>query len=166
MGKVMELTHIRENIDEFLQGTLDAASLARFEGHVAQCQNCRQALADARDVAAIMIWLPNPEVAPQPGPDFYYRVQASIEKAQAGGWLVRWVVGLQPRLAIPVLMMGMLLLAWMISLPRHGSAMNPDGWDEVEYPSADFAQMTYSDDQDEARHDRMMDNLFDAADEQ
>ena len=30
MGKVMGLTHIRENIDEYLQGTLDAASLAKF----------------------------------------------------------------------------------------------------------------------------------------
>ena len=160
----MELTHIRENIDEYLQGTLDPASLASFEGHLARCGDCRAAVGNAREASAMMSWLATPERAPQPGPDFYYRVQASIEKAQAGGWLVRWVAGLQPRLAIPVLMMGMLLLGWVISLPRHGSAMNPDGWDEVEYPSADFAQMTYSNDQDEARHDRMMDNLFDAVD--
>ena len=154
--------HIRESIDDYLQGAMDAASVVRFDSHVAHCRECREALSNARDASTMMSWLPHPEAAPQPGPDFYYRLQESIEKAQTGGWLVRWVVGLQPRLAIPALMMGMLLLAWMISLPRHGSAMTVDGWDEVEYPSADFAQMTYSDDQDEARHDRMMDNLFDA----
>jgi hypothetical protein len=159
-------THIREYIDEYLEGAMDAAGRGRFESHLSQCGSCRAALEDARDAISIMSWLPNPEVAPQPGPDFYYRVQASIENAQSGTWLTGWTVGLQPRLAIPILMMGMLLLAWMISLPRHGSAMNPDGWEEVEYPSADFAQMTYFDDQDETRHDRMMNNLFETAEAQ
>ena len=160
----MRTTHIRAHIDDYLQGTLNPAERERAEAHLASCHDCRRELDEARDAIAAMSWLPHPEAPPQPGPEFYYRVQASIEKAQSMGWLTRWSLALQPRLAIPILMMGMLLLAWMISLPRHGVAMTADGWQEVEYPSADFARMTYSDDQDEARHDRMMNNLIDAVD--
>ena len=56
-----------------------------------------------------------------------------------------------------------LLLVLMILPRRAAHAVNPtEGWEEVEFPSADFAAMTYSDDVDESRHDRMMTNLFEA----
>ena len=163
----MNKAHIENCLEEYLQGGMDHAARAGVEGHLAVCRGCRQALESAQDAIAVMRWLPNPEAPPQPGPDFYYRVQASIAQQQSQGWLVSLTASLQPRLALPFAMMAMLLLAWMITLPQRDAAVTAQSADalrEVEYPSADFAQMTYSDDRDEARHDRMMDEIFDAPD--
>jgi anti-sigma factor RsiW len=153
--------HVTEFLDDYLLGGMDPAARASVEAHLAGCRSCRAALEAAREASEVMRWLPNPEAPPPPGPDFYYRVQASIEKQQSRGWLLNWTAGLQPRLAVPALMMGLLLLALMV-IPRRGTARvsgPTDGWEEVEFPSADFAAMTYSNDHDEAPHDRMMYDL-------
>lgn len=159
----MSNRHVIELMDDYLRGGLDPESRTRVEAHLLACHSCRRALDSAGQSSAIMRWLPPPEAAPTPGPDFYYRVMDSIEREQRRGWLMNWAAGLHPRLAVPFLAMGLLLLAWVVSLPRNGQAWTSDGWDEVEYPAADFAAMLYSDDSDAARHDRMMDDLFDTA---
>lgn len=158
--------HITRLMDEYLLGSLEPAARESVEAHLAGCRFCRTALDAALDASDVMRWLPNPQTAPVPGPDFYYRVQAAIEKEQSRSWLLRWTAGLQPRFAFPLVMMGLLLLAWMVSVPRRGAAGTPlaaDGWREVEYPAADIASMAYTDDWDDAVQDRMMNNIFDAA---
>ena len=163
----MRNRHVTEFIDEYLHGGMDHAARAAVDAHLEACPTCRQALDSAVETSQVMRWLPNPAEAPKPGPDFYYRVQAAIEQQQSQGWLTSWTAALQPRLALPFVAMGVLLLAWVISLPQRGSAITTvqaEGWEEVEYPADDFAQMTYSDDGDEERHDRMMDDLVELPD--
>lgn len=164
----MSNRHVTEFIDDYLQGGMDHAGRAAVESHMSECAECRQSVEAARQSAALLRWLPHPDAPPQPGPDFYLRVQAAIESRQRRSWLLNWTSALQPRLALPAVMMGMLLLALLV-VPRRGTAhtvQSAEGWEEVEFPAADFAAMSYSDDGDELRHDRMMNNLFDGADAQ
>jgi anti-sigma factor RsiW len=160
--------HITDRIDEYLLGSLDHAAQANVEAHLANCGACRLAVESNQEVSVVMSWLPNPEAAPQPGPDFFYRVQAEIERRQERSWLGNMVAVLQPRLALPFVMMGLLLVAWAVSLPQHSVAtLAPPkavAWEEVEYPSADFSLLTYFDDRDEARYDRMLDSIVEASD--
>jgi anti-sigma factor RsiW len=163
----MTSKHIIGSIDDYLLGGLDHSGRAEFEAHVDSCRRCREALASARQAGRVMQWLPNPKAAPQPGPDFFYRVQASIQKQQAQSWLGNLVAGMQPRLALPFVMMGMLLLAWIVSLPQHSIATPAPktiAWEEVEYPAADFSLLTYFDDRDDTRYDRTMESIVEDPD--
>lgn len=154
--------HIRKQMDDYLNGDLSHAAREAFEFHLEDCRSCRTALHAARETSQVLGWLMTSDSPPQPGPEFYYRVQAAIERKQAQGWLGTLAATLQPRLVYPLAMMALLLVAWALSVPRTNAG---DAWDEVEYPSAEFAQMTFSNDLDEGNQDRMMENLVELPEE-
>lgn len=155
----MKNKHIREQIDEYLRGGLDHVSRSQVAAHLADCGGCRSAVAAARETSEVLGWMVPLEAPPQPGPEFYFRVQAAIEKEQSRGWLATLASTLQPRLVYPSAMMAVLMVAWMLSAPQSEAL---DGWDEMEYPSSEFAQMTFSNEGEAALDDPMIDNLSDA----
>jgi len=114
-----------------------------LECHIAHCPSCRQALTAAREARLCLGWLVPQDAPPQPGPDFYYRVQQSIERERLGGWFSSVAAAMRLRLAYPLAALCLLLVAW--SLTFQGRESFPyDGLAETEYAAAEFARMSFS----------------------
>jgi hypothetical protein len=87
----MTCKHINENLDDFIDGALDAAEMATFEDHAAQCGDCQKIIADARYLQGL---LRNNGDTDVPTPDAAFFDQALIRAAHNGsrqqhhrGWL-------------------------------------------------------------------------------
>ena len=107
--------HVRYRIEEYLMGLLDADAQRNFEQHIGSCRSCRKALQDSRDADSYLKWLLPLEAIPLPGPEFYSRVEKSIEKKLDSGWFSNLAAVLYgPRLVYPLLFLflGLLLAAW------------------------------------------------------
>jgi len=100
-------------LEDYRMDLLEPASRARFERHLSECRSCRQALQDASSAGSLLQWLSPVEPSPAPSPDFYRKVQRSLEQRLAAGWW-RPVAALQLRLAYPLLLLGFLLTAWTL----------------------------------------------------
>ena len=137
------LCRMRNLIEDYLSETLEPARRADLERHVAHCRSCQQALAAAQESRLCLEWLAPEDAPPQPGPDFYYRVQQSIERERLGGWFSSLAAAMRWRLAYPLAVLCLLLLAWSLTLDGRDS-LAYDGLAETEYPAAEFAQMSFS----------------------
>ena len=110
--------HIEDRIEAYIAGMLGPDSLIIFERHIGECRRCTKALRETEDAQACLKWLVPLEPPPQPGPEFYARVQQSIGKKLDTGWLGSLAAALQgPRLAFPLLFvfLGLILTAWTMS---------------------------------------------------
>jgi len=110
--------HIKDQIEDYLSGMLDPMALREFEQHIRNCRGCDEALCDSRAARLYLECLQPLETPPQPGPEFYSRVQRSIEKKMDSGWLGDLAAAFHgPRLAYPLLflLLGLLLMAWSMN---------------------------------------------------
>lgn len=107
--------HIHDFMEDYLTGQLDLKSQRTFRQHIAGCRSCANALKDVTQANAYLQRLHPIEAPPVPGPQFYLKVQQSIEKKLDTGWFGSFAAVLQgPRLAFPLLFLflGLLLSAW------------------------------------------------------
>ena len=155
--------HVRDQMDDYLAHLLDSARHADFERHVAVCSDCKEALMAAREACQCIEWLLPTEAPPQPGPDFYYRVAESIEQKRTRGWFGTMAATMRPRLAYPLAVLGLLLVAWTLTYDNRDAE---DGLIMMEYPSREFAQMTFSDADETSSHDLVMMTLVDLPEEE
>lgn len=116
--------HVRDQIEDYLAGVIDPEALRNFEQHIRICRSCEEAFRDTQDALSYLKWLLPLEAPPEPGPDFYFRVQNSIEKKLDSGWFARFAAALHgPRLAYPLLflLLGLILTAWTMTFPTESS---------------------------------------------
>ena len=133
--------HVQDQMDAYLAEALGPEARRDFERHVQSCRACGDALGEAQSVRGYLQWLVSDEASPEPGPDFYLRVRESIERKQVSGWLGSLSVALHPRLAYPLLVLGLLLMAWALTFPG-GNA--EDELMAMEFPSAQFAGLSFT----------------------
>ncbi len=131
--------HVREQMDEYLLRLLNTSETLYLESHVRQCPGCAAALRDARQTRQCVELLMPTEPPPQPGPDFYERVQNSIERRQSQTLFTRLSVQLRPRLAYPLVSLAVLLVAWTLTLQPPETE---DGFAAMEFESVEFASLT------------------------
>ena len=113
--------HVTEWIDEYLDAALSPEVSRRFEQHVVGCRSCERSLREIEDARSCLRWLSSPEAPPSPGPEFYIKVQQSIEQKMDPGFWGHIGIALHgPRLAYPLvfLFLGLLLTAWGTALPN------------------------------------------------
>lgn len=137
------LCRMKNWIEDYLSETLEPARRGQLERHVAQCPSCQQALTAAQDARLYLDWLVPQDAPPQPGPDFYYRVQRSIERERLGGWFTSVAAAMRLRLAYPLAALCLLLVVWSLTVDSRESFVY-DGLAETEYPAAEFARMSFS----------------------
>ena len=155
--------HIRGRVDAYLEGLLDPGSEARFDQHVAGCGSCRNALDAARQTRLCMDWLMPAEVPPVPGPEFYVRVEQSIEKRISRSWIESLAAALHPRLAYPLVFLGLLAAAWTLT---YASREPEEALAAIEYPATEFAHMAFTTADHDQSEDLVMRNLVELPEEQ
>ena len=150
--------HIHNQLDAYLEGMLHSASRGLFDRHVAGCGSCHKALRDAREARLCLDWLIHEDAAPVPAPDFYYRVEESIEKRISRNWFENLAGAMRPRLAYPLIFLGLLTAAWTLTT----ETPQPDeGLAAIEYPAREFAEMAFTTADRELSEDLVMMNLVD-----
>ncbi len=137
------LCRMKHLIEDYLSETLEPARRTDLERHMANCPSCQQALTAAQEARLCLDWLMPVEAPPQPGPDFYYRVQRSIERERQGSWFASLEAAMRWRLAYPLGVLCLLLVAWSLTFEGRDSFAY-DGLAETEYPAAEFSQMSFS----------------------
>ena len=156
--------HIIERLDAYLEGLLDPATVAELEFHTARCGSCRMALEAARDSQQCMAWLLPIEAPPEPGPDFYVRVEQSIEQRLARNWFYALAAAMHPRLAYPLVFLALLVAAW--GLTNEGMVLEAEeALVVMEYPATEFAQMAVTGADREFGEDLVMMNLMELPEE-
>ena len=134
--------HVREQLDEYLLRLLSTSETLYLESHVQQCPGCAAGLRDARQTRQCVEFLMPTEPGPKPGPDFYARVQHSIEREQSQRLLSRLSVQLRPRLVYPLVSLAVLLVAWTLTLQP---SEVEDGFAAMEFESVEFVSLTSAD---------------------
>jgi hypothetical protein len=155
--------HVRDQVDEYLGRLLDPATQASFERHLGVCPGCQEALKAAQEARQCIDWLVPTEAPPQPGPNFYHRVAQSIEQKRAYGWFGTLAMTMRPRLAYPLVVLGLLLVAWTFT---YEARVADDGLVAMEYPASEFAQMTFSDADEVSGQDLVMRTLVELPEEE
>ena len=107
--------HVDDQLDAYLAGELSLDEERVFQEHLRQCRPCEQALAEARSSGSYLAWLVPEEAPPVPGPGFYARVQQNIERKAESSWFGVLAQSWQPRLAYPLLLLGLLFAAWTMT---------------------------------------------------
>jgi hypothetical protein len=148
--------HIHEWLDAYLERTLDTASEERFHRHVSDCRSCRKALTSAREARQCIDWLLPADPAPVPGPEFYYRLEQSIDRRISRNWFENLAGAVQPRLAYPLVFLGLLTAAWTLTFDP---PQMEEGFAAIEYPASEFAQMAFTTADRELSEDLVMMNL-------
>lgn len=154
----MRSGHITTQMDAYLEGLLDPASQEQLQQHAAVCGPCRRALQQAQEARQYVAWLRPTEAPPVPGPDFYARVQQSIEKRLSRNWFEVLGEAMRPRLAYPIIILALLTAAWTLT----SDVREPEeGLAAIEYPATEFAQMAFTMSDRELSEDLVMMNLVD-----
>lgn len=110
--------HVNEYIEDYLASEMSPRALRVFQQHVAGCRCCAKALREAQEAQSYLGWLRPVEAPPAPGPDFYFKVQRSIQQRSLSGWIGSLAAMFhRPRFAYPlvVLFLGLLVTAWTTS---------------------------------------------------
>lgn len=116
--------HVTDRIEDYLTGEIAPRALQVFHRHVGQCPSCAKAVRDAQQSQSYLQWLRPVEAPPAPGPDFYFKVQRSIQQKSAPGWIGSLAAMFhRPRFAYPLLFLflGLLLTAWSTSFQTEWS---------------------------------------------
>jgi len=133
--------HVIGQLDAYLEELLDAQSAENFRNHIVDCGSCRRAFAEAQESRLCMEWLVPDSEPPVPGPEFYVRVERSIEKRLSRNWFENLAGAMRPRLAYPLAFLMLLAVAWTYTI----QAREPEeGLAAIEYPATEFAQMSYT----------------------
>ena len=132
--------HVDEQLEAYLAGELSRGSERVFEEHLRQCRSCEQALAEAQNARSYLAWLMPEEAPPLPGPGFYLRVQRAIERKTESNWLSVLARSWQPRLAYPLLLLGLLFVAWTMTFE-----MDDDDDGVFGFPTNQFSSVISSD---------------------
>ena len=107
--------HVDEQLEDYLSGSLSLREQREIREHLSRCRSCERALAETRDSQSYLAWLVPTEAPPIPGPGFYFRVQEAIERKTDSGWFSELARSFHPRLAYPVLLLGLLFVAWTMT---------------------------------------------------
>ena len=107
--------HVDDQLEAHLAGELSPDQEGVFQEHLRQCRSCEQTLAEARSARSCLAWLLPEEAPPVPGPGFYARVQQNIERKAESSWFGVLAQSWQPRLAYPLLLLGLLFAAWTMT---------------------------------------------------
>lgn len=107
--------HVEGQLEDYLSGSLSLREQREIREHLSRCRSCERALAETRDSQSYLAWLVPTEAPPTPGPGFYFRVQEAIERKTDSGWFSELARSFQPRLAYPVLLLGLLFVAWTMT---------------------------------------------------
>jgi predicted anti-sigma-YlaC factor YlaD len=155
--------HIQDRLDAYLEAMLDSGTHSAFDRHLAECGACRRAVKAAREARQCLDWLVPAEAPPVPGPEFYARVEQSIERRLARNWFDALGAAMRPRLAYPLLFLGLMAAAWTFT----SDIREPEeGLTAIEYPSAEFAQMSFTTADHDQSEDLVMMNLVAMPEEQ
>ena len=148
--------HVLHRLDAYLEEMLDPRALEQFDRHVAVCASCRKALVAAREARQCLDWLKPDEAPPVPGPEFYVRVQQSIDKRLSHSWFENLGAVMRPRLAYPLVFLSLLIAAWTLT----SDVREPEeGLAAIEYPATEFAHMSFTTSDIQASKDLVMMNL-------
>jgi hypothetical protein len=152
--------HIRERLEAYLEQTLEPSAQAEVERHIVVCGSCRAALEGEREARRCMDWLLSLEAPPQPGPDFYVRVEQSIDQRLSQDWFSVLAAAMRPRLAYPVMFLLLLAGAWGYTYETASSIVPvEEGLTAMEYPAAEFTDLSFSHLEREASEDVVMMSL-------
>lgn len=124
----MTCKHVNEYLDDFLDGALDAADLAVFDAHAAECGDCQKTIKDARYLQGLLRDNGDTDV---PTPDATYFDQTLLRAAHQGGRQQHhrgWVKGFGTAIAAGVAI-------WMIA----GSFFNTPDFPGAAVPSVTMA---------------------------
>jgi anti-sigma factor RsiW len=134
------MSHVTGQIEDYCGGMLSADERTAFELHLAGCPRCKAELQAVTRAQQCLEWLVPAEAPPVPGPYFYERVRQSIAMERSAGWLGNFVTAMQLRLAYPLAVLCLLLVAWTLTME---SREPYEGLIEFEYPAREFAQMSF-----------------------
>jgi hypothetical protein len=152
--------HIVERLEAYLEQTLEPAGQLHFERHVARCGSCRAALEAEREARRCMNWLLPTEAPPQPGPDFYVRVQQSIDDRLSLDWFSALAAAMRPKLAYPMIFLLLLAGAWNYTYDSAVAAPPvEEGLTAMEFPAQEFTDLSFSHLEREASEDVVMMSL-------
>ncbi len=154
--------HVEGQVEDYLMEWLAPEQRREFEFHTTRCRSCAEALQHAQQARSYLECLLPDEAPPTPGPDFFWKVQRSIEQKRATGWFGALATSLHPHLAYPLLLLGLLLAAWTLTFEL---AEREEGLLAMEFPSALFASMSFSEDDRGAGRDRVMMTLVEMPEE-
>jgi len=155
--------HVRDQVDDYLRDVLDRGARQGFERHITGCPACQRAVETALDTRQYFQWLAPMDAPPEPGPDFYFRVRASIDQKLARSWLGSLAAAMRPRLAYPLLLLGLLLVAWALT---YESREVEEGLVAMEYPATEFVQMSSLEVERSVSQDLIMMNLVELPEEE
>lgn len=113
-----------DELEDYIEGRLDAAVRAGVESHLAACNACREAVEAAREAVALL-QAAELERAPEPGLGFWTRLAARIRAEEASAadfwrsleafsWRMTWAAG------VLLVLLGGYLLSFDI-LQNHSS---------------------------------------------
>lgn len=103
---------IRERLEEYLDGMIDAGGVREIEDHLASCKQCRNAVDEMRRQSELLkILCPPAEMEPAPG--FYARVIDRIESQKTPSV---WNALMEPALAKRIAYASLTLLVLMGTL--------------------------------------------------
>ena len=153
---MMMKAHVVDQLDAYFEELLDAQSAEYFRDHVAECRSCSRAFAEAQESRLCMDWLAPQEAPPVPGPEFYVRVERSIEKRLTRNWFENLAGAMRPRLAYPLAFLMLLAVAWTYTAQ---SREPEEGLAAIEYPTTEFTQMSYTTSDIMASEDLVLSNL-------
>ncbi len=84
----MSDTHINEKLDDYMDGTLDAAEMLALDAHVDSCNTCRQTLDSARRLLGLLKDYP----VPAPDTGYFDQALAKASHVSAHGQRNRWIM--------------------------------------------------------------------------
>jgi hypothetical protein len=107
--------HVDDLMEDYMSGHMDAPAAREFRLHLGTCRSCSAAYEDLQQANSYLQRLRPIETPPQPGPEFYAKLQASIDKKLDTSWFGNFALTFQaPRLAFPILFLflGLVVSAW------------------------------------------------------
>lgn len=106
--------HVKDLIDDYLDGALDAATAGSVDRHVADCDECRSEVAAARELRSLLVAYGDTTPA-HPGDEFYTRalLRATAEgsRRQRRRWVMSGVGGTIAAALVVWLMSGIFFTA-------------------------------------------------------
>ena len=84
----MSCTHINEKLDDYMDGALDDAEIARLDDHIESCDSCRQTLTSEQRLRGLLKDYP----VPAPDPAFFDRALATASHVSTKGDRNRWIM--------------------------------------------------------------------------
>jgi len=111
-------SHMKDVLEDYLEGDLLIEEERIVQEHLSVCSSCAAALEDAQTARGCLALLRSNEAPPRPGPEFFVKVQQSIERQQSPGWFGSLSAALHaPKFAYPLLFLflGLLATAWTMT---------------------------------------------------